>query len=264
MALPIRVRGPRESRQEDSPFFSKLPPKIRNKIYEAYRDLLLESRGSSVRFRDGLGNFGVFERRVSNYPRLLMTCKKMAKEAGAIVFTKANLRFSTPFFGGMASETLITTPGNWQPTRYQELSLELIPSWMNEGAHTMRTELQALFVQPSRTNIRKITLRFDFRNLVVSPRTDLSQIEEHTMSHFVFFARALPRLEQIELRGVFPRHWISELQSRVNERGTSVIVTGQVDPPLPGGVDAYGWLRVDENYQQLSEVDEVQEEQQLI
>ncbi|KAK7750175.1 hypothetical protein SLS62_007926 [Diatrype stigma] len=248
MASLLTSRALPVSKQEDSPFFNKFPPEIRNKIYKAYRDLLLQSSDGSITITHGLFNSG---QRVSEFPRLMMTCKRLAKEADSILFTKAHLQFNNACFRPR-SDLTIKAPGNWQPSRYEEISLKLIPSSLGWNDFAMGIELQILFMRPSNTKIKKITLRFDFRHVTLYCSHKIRVMEMNILPQFLGFARPLPHLKEVELRGVFPEHWIGLFQSQLRERGAPVTVSGIIDPVPSSGSDLCYFMRVDGNYQRIS------------
>ncbi len=228
--------------QEQSVLF-KLPPEIRNQIYNEYALARLYDPHEE-RFRKSGPNDPVVISRACHYPDLLLSCQRVAKEAGALIFSKARICFDTHHV--IVWQTSLMAPG-WarQPSLIRELFINWAPlptdlrEWMNLSY--IRTKLEDQFGLA--TGIEKLSLTFDWppRWKFCAPgwlsRSPLPRLKRK-LWYFILFILGLPNLKQIELRGVFPESWAGYLQII-----TGVKVISYIDPPPVNKRDTLGWLR---------------------
>ncbi|RYP42692.1 hypothetical protein DL767_000061 [Monosporascus sp. MG133] len=209
-----------DASQQDCLFFKLFPLEIRRQIYEEYADdylwttkpIDLAENDNRTRFRAGSW--------VSQYPPLLLACKRLARDARPILLPYVYCSFLTSgglhpsgLDGPFVEHTRLYAVGNWQPSLVRRICLSWCHSSESPGdpVDHLQRDLQILF--PDRAKFPATVANIIFTYFVWIRFVPGEQ--KNLLGHYVEFLRSIHSLEKVKLRGFYHREWLQFLEQEL-------------------------------------------------
>ncbi|RYP62922.1 hypothetical protein DL769_007127 [Monosporascus sp. CRB-8-3] len=205
-----------DASQQGSLFFKLLPFEIRCKIDEDYADdylftttpIDLTENDNRTHFRAGSW--------VSPYPPLLLTCKRLAREATSILQQYVCCMFFMSVDSwrlDLRGHTHLYAVGNFRPSLVRKLRLDICYpfDYPGEPVDHLGQDLDILF--PDRVNLPVTAANIIFPNLEGIRFVQGEQ--ESLLGRYAEFLESLRNLEKVKLRGLYHLEWLQFLKQEL-------------------------------------------------